>query len=120
MKTKLLKILIMLIFGFAGTLIGCSDTVNTNDSDGNHLNSISPNPISTYGTIYYQLFNETQINLIITDSYGREVTKLVDSKIQSAKDYHCHINMTDKPSGVYNCILNADGKISILEFMVVK
>ncbi|MGA2297196.1 MAG: T9SS type A sorting domain-containing protein [FCB group bacterium] len=117
MKTKNYKLVLLLMVIFSVAFSACSNSVNP---DKNIYFGIYPNPCTSSTQGHFTLTTDMMVTITIADNYGREVLKLTNNKITSKGSYGFIVNCESLPSGVYNCILNAGGKIYIQEFTVIK
>ena len=71
-----------------------------------------PNPFNSTTRIAFQLPYPSHVNLSIHDQQGREVTVLLNQNLTSGS-HEVRWQAKDQPSGMYHCIMDADGfKIS--------
>ena len=56
------------------------------------------------------------VTIKIADAYGRDAVIILDNKILTPNKYSFIINMTNQPPGVYSCIINSGGDITIRNF----
>lgn len=66
----------------------------------------------------YQLFHTGNVELVVYDLFGREVTVLVN-ETQSPGSYSINKSLNNIASGVYLCKLNQNGKTSITEKFII-
>lgn len=67
-----------------------------------------PNPFNPTTTIQYELGSATHVHLIIFNSLGQEVEKLVD-ELQTSGPHRVVWNARNFPGGIYYCRLEKDG-----------
>jgi hypothetical protein len=102
------------ISGTAST-IGLTETKQVNNL------KVFPNPMSENSTLSFFLKNNTSnLNIVIRDVLGKEVTKVVNNTSFSAGKYTMNIDKTNKlSSGLYFIEFNADNNVQI-EKLIVK
>ena len=59
-----------------------------------------PNPFKSHSIINFQLPFSTEVKLIIYDTFGVEVIKLIDDFLEAA-DYHVRFEASSLSSGIY-------------------
>lgn len=72
--------------------------------------NVSPNPTNSSFFVEYELLNTENINIIITDMLGRQVS-VIESNKQSSGRYKKEINI-DLPNGMYNIALKAKNNLT--------
>ncbi len=84
-----------------------------------NLSAVYPNPFNSSTIIQYQLPKSMQVSLSIFDTYGREVTNLVDGQTQ-AGDHHVVWNAVNQPTGIYFARIHAGGITRTKKLLLVK
>ncbi|MCF6269540.1 MAG: FG-GAP-like repeat-containing protein [Melioribacteraceae bacterium] len=79
-----------------------------------------PNPFNPTTTIKFGLPVQAEVNLIIYDILGREVTRLVNSKVMSAGVYQYSFDAGRLASGTYIYRLQADKKVEVKKMLLLK
>lgn len=78
-----------------------------------------PNPFNPTTTIHYTIAERVSVTLVVTNLFGQEVTRLLDSQVQDAGIHEVNFDATYLPSGMYFCKLQAgayrDAKKMILK-----
>lgn len=74
---------------------------------GFYLEQNYPNPFKKLTTIKFSLPYETKVTIVITNSYGRVVDKLISS-IHNAGSYELEFIGDGLPGGTYFCHVVAD------------
>ena len=72
------------------------------------LHSPYPNPFNSTTRIAFQLPYPSRVNLSIHDQQGREVTVLLNQNLTSGT-HEVQWQGEDQPSGMYFCMMDADG-----------
>ena len=96
---------------------GEEDIVTTETIHEYALNSNYPNPFNPATTISYQLPKEGMVNLVVYNSLGQEVSRLIN-KHQTSGKYSVQFNASNLPSGVYIYKLQA-GEFSSTKKMIL-
>lgn len=78
-----------------------------------------PNPATTHTIINYTLTKRTQVLLVVYDTTGREVMKLVDG-IQSVGKQLIRFNTANLPAGMYNVRIQVEKVDKTIQVMVTK
>jgi hypothetical protein len=78
-----------------------------------------PNPATTHTIINYSLTKRTQVLLVVYDTTGREVMKLVDG-IQSVGKQLIRFNTANLPAGMYNVRIQVEKVDKTIQVMVTK
>jgi len=78
-----------------------------------------PNPFNPVTQIRYSLPCPSVVHLGVYDSLGRIVTKLFEG-LQPAGEYTIPFNGSEYSSGIYFCVLDADGTISHRKMILLK
>ena len=81
---------------------------------------IYPNPFSDRTLIRYTLASESNVSLIIYNSSGQEVRRLVESEMQSSGSFQYEFRPEQAYNGMFFAILQTDGAISTRRFVFVK
>ncbi|MFC1539298.1 PQQ-binding-like beta-propeller repeat protein [Candidatus Latescibacterota bacterium] len=96
---------------------------NTNTSIGKvfefSLNQIYPNPFNSYANITYSIPKNSQVTLSIYNISGQRVSVLKDG-YQPAGNYSATWDAAGMPSGLYFCILQANGLIQTRKMLLLK
>jgi uncharacterized lipoprotein YddW (UPF0748 family) len=79
----------------------------------------APNPATTHTIISYTLSKRLQVTLIVFDSSGREVMKLVDG-MQSTGKQLIRFNTATLPAGIYNVRIQAEKIDKTIQVVVMK
>jgi hypothetical protein len=81
-----------------------------------------PNPFSATTSIRYTLKNSMNVTLVVTDTKGAEVVRILDNKVQSAGDHTVELNADayGLASGTYFCKLTAGGASTVQQMVVAK
>lgn len=102
-------------------LIGTQSTVGINEvAQVNNL-KVFPNPMTDNATLSFFLKNNvSNLNVVIRDVLGQEVTKVVSNTGFSAGKYTMNIDKTNRlSSGLYFIEFNADNNVQV-EKLIVK
>jgi hypothetical protein len=78
-----------------------------------------PNPFSSKAKISYYLPSDTHVVLRITDSFGKEITRITDEN-QRAGNYEYVFEAKDLPSGIYFSTLIAGETIQTKKLILLK
>lgn len=73
-----------------------------------------PNPFSEYTIIDFSLPEKAEVSLIIYNSLGAEVIRVVDENLEKGK-HRYELNTTDLPHGLYHCTLKTDSQVKTLK-----
>lgn len=115
MKAKYFSKLISITIAiYLFLLFGCSNTVNNDNNI--EIKGIYPNPLSNNGNIHFRLYKKTSLSIKIVDFYGREVKSVMEDNFFDYGEFMVDFDMTNKPSGIYNCIIKSNGEISDKQF----
>lgn len=79
-----------------------------------------PNPFNPTTTIKFGLPAQAEVNLIIYDILGREVSRLVNNQIMSAGVYNYTFDASKLASGTYIYRLQAGQKVEIKKMLLLK
>jgi len=88
-----------------GTYVGISNNQNTIPTR-HTISNIYPNPFNPVTTIQFELAFDDEIRIIVYDLLGREINKVVDSKMHAGK-YEVKFNGISLSSGIYICRLES-------------
>ena len=98
-------------------------TVSSVDESGNKFNYILsqnyPNPFNPSTKIKYSIANGSQVEIVIFDILGKEITKIVN-EYKNAGSYEVSFNASEIPSGIYYYRLKAGSYSSIKKLVVLK
>jgi type IX secretion system substrate protein len=78
--------------------------INDNNKPSLDFN-VFPNPASENIQVYFQLSEESNVSLFITDLSGRNVKSILNNKQLASGTHQMEILSSDLPSGIYQCIL---------------
>ena len=78
-----------------------------------------PNPFNSSTTISYYLSEHGQVQLIVFDVLGNQITTLVDEN-KSDGNYSVKWNAVDQPSGIYLVQLSVNGKQTFRKMLLLK
>ena len=76
-------------------------------STGFYLEQNYPNPFNKLTTIKFNLPQQAKVTVLITNSYGRVVDKII-SRVQNAGSYELEFIGDGLPRGTYFCHVVAD------------
>ena len=79
-----------------------------------------PNPFNPTKTVQYTLQKPQRVSLIVTDLYGREVERPLDSKFKEAGSHQMQFDAAGLPSGVYFYSLIAGGQRQTRKMVVLR
>lgn len=79
----------------------------------------APNPASSFTIISYALTKRMQVSLVVYDTSGREVMKLVDA-IQPVGKQLIRFNTANLPAGIYNVRIQAEKVDKTIQVVVTK
>ncbi len=98
-------------------------TVSSMGKSGNKINYILgqnyPNPFNPLTKIKYSIADPSQVELVVFDTLGKEITKLVNGYL-NAGNYEVSLNASDFPSGIYYYKLKAGNYSSVKKLVVLK
>jgi hypothetical protein len=120
MKTQYFKFILLIQLFVLVSLSGCSEITNTNSDFWFKFFDLYPNPVSSHGSISYNISDEMPLSLTIADNYGREIIRLLDNQIQTKGFNTLNIDFSKFPSGAYSLIMTAGDYTVIKEFTVIK
>ena len=90
---------------------------------GNKMNYILgqnyPNPFNPLTKIKYSIADPSQVELVVFDTLGKEITKLVNG-YQNAGNYEVSFDATEFPSGIYYYKLKSGNFSSVKKLVVLK
>ncbi len=78
-----------------------------------------PNPFNPTAAIGYHLSTVSNVTLKVYDVLGRQVATLADGK-ESTGDHEVQFNGSRFASGVYFCMLRADGHSAVRKMLLIK
>lgn len=81
------------------------------------IKSIYPNPVSDKTEIHYNLQNNANVKIQVTDLSGREVA-VIFSDYQTAGDHIASLDVSGISSGIYLCRVQADGMFETKKMIV--
>lgn len=93
------------------------DPTKGDESGNSSLFKVYPNPFSDQTFIRYSLQTETQVTLIVTNSLGAEIARVVDMR-QAAGYYEYIFDANNLAPGIYFCTLKTDTAIKTLKVLV--
>jgi len=93
-------------------------TININPS-GFYLEQNDPNPFQKLTTIKFCLPCQSKVTVLITNSYGKVVDKLI-STVQNAGIYKFEFIADGLPKGTYYCHVVADNYSESREMELIK
>lgn len=86
---------------------------------GFHLEQNDPNPFEKLTTIKFCLPSQSKVTVLITNSYGKVVDKLI-SCVQKAGTYELKFFAEGLPRGTYYCHVVADNYSESKEMELIK
>ncbi len=98
---------------------GSVQQIGTNIPDNFALNQNYPNPFNPTTTIRFDLAKNTNVNLVVYNSLGQEVTKVFDGHKQ-AGSYEAVFDASGLSSGTYYYRLTTDYFVETKKMVVVK
>jgi len=101
------------------TLTDVKDTYNKNISADFQLYQNYPNPFNPNTTISFTMSKSGYVNLIVYNSLGQEIAKLVDG-YKDAGTYFINWNAENLPSGVYIYKLEANNFTAVRKMTLMK
>jgi len=101
------------------TLTDVKDTYNKNISADFQLYQNYPNPFNPNTTISFTISKSGYVNLIVYNSLGQEIAKLVDG-YKDAGTYFINWNAENLPSGVYIYKLEANNFTAVRKMTLMK
>lgn len=102
-------------------IMGTASTIGVNEIEQVNNLKVYPNPMNENATLSFFLKNNiSNLNIIIRDVLGKEVTKVVSNTSFSSGKYTMNIDKTNKlSSGLYFIEFNADNNVQV-EKLIVK
>ncbi len=79
-----------------------------------------PNPFNPTTTIKFGLPVQAEVNLIIYDILGREVSRIISSQVMNAGNYNYTFDASNLASGTYIYRLQADQKVEVKKMLLLK
>lgn len=79
-----------------------------------------PNPFNPITKIKYELPNDVNVNIVVYDILGREITKLVNNEFKRAGNYLVEFNGSGFASGVYFYRIVAGNFVDVKKMVLVK
>ncbi len=98
------------------TPVGINETENT----ANILLNIYPNPTNKESSINYFLSSQTDVKIMIYNSYGQLIDKVIENKMQQAGNYELKYDVSNLSQGLYYCKIETNGKSTTKKFSVTK
>jgi trimeric autotransporter adhesin len=88
------------------------------DTNGNSFNFATyPNPFSRQTQITYFIPTDTPVVLTITDSFGKQVKRIVDTQQRSGQ-YDYTFEAGNLASGIYFCTLKTNGYVETIKLIL--
>ena len=79
---------------------------------------IYPNPVKEFGSIKYELPNNSAVNIDLFDIHGKKIMNIANNPKSKKGSYDLIFNTTNINSGVYLCVFTIDGNIITKEIIV--
>jgi hypothetical protein len=88
-------------------------------SNGSSLEQNYPNPFSRRTTICFTLKRSQRVSLRIFDPLGREVSRLLDGRMEPGT-YTATWDAADRGGGIYYCRMTCEGSIETRSLELVR
>jgi hypothetical protein len=82
--------------------------------------TVSPNPLTSYGTVRYRLDGRTTVSITLFDALGRTVASPVVDEIQEGGEHEVSLAVEDLLPGVYLCRLSGGNAELFVTVVVVR
>lgn len=93
--------------------------VNNSQENQNISIKTYPNPFTEKTTIRYELYENSFVNLVLYDMFGKEV-KTLENRKQEAGIYNYQLEATNLQKGVYYCNLISNGQSKTVQLVLIK
>ncbi len=80
--------------------------------------STYPNPVSSFATLHYSLYDESSVSITIYDVLGRIAASPIVNAMESSGPHEALFNTNDLPSGLYSCRFSAGGFEEFVKIVV--
>ena len=80
--------------------------------------STYPNPVSSFATLHYSLYDESSVSITIYDVLGRIAARPIVNTMESSGPHEALFNTNDLPSGLYSCRFSAGGFEEFVKIVV--
>ncbi len=81
---------------------------------------IYPNPFSQQSTLEFELSNDTEVSIFISDITGKKLSTLADNQQKNAGKHQVTFNANGIAPGIYYCTLIAGDKIETQKMVITK
>lgn len=81
---------------------------------------IYPNPFSQQSTLEFELSNDTEVSIFVSDITGKKLTTLADNQQKTAGIHQLTFNAQDIAPGIYYCTMMAGDKIQSQKMLITK
>ena len=98
---------------------GSVQQIGTNVPDNFALNQNYPNPFNPTTTIKFDLAKNTNVNLVVYNSLGQEITRVFDGH-KRAGSYEAVFDASDLSSGTYYYRLTTDYYVETKKMLLIK
>lgn len=78
-----------------------------------------PNPFNPATTIQYEVSQDANVRIVVTNEIGQQIAVLVNSYKQ-AGSYRVEWNSSTFPSGTYFCTMNCDNFVKTTKLILMK
>jgi len=110
---------------FLAVIDGCVgqfkiDQPNTNFAGFSDRLKIQPNPFNTKTNILYEVFNDTEVTISVSDITGKKLTKLIENERKLTGTHQVVFNGSNLPAGIYYCTIQAGNHIETQKMVLTK
>lgn len=81
---------------------------------------VYPNPVSAQAVISYELKSDGKVNLALFDVLGKQVVTLLHNKQKTAGLHQFNFEVSNLPSGIYYCTLQANDHLETQKLVITK
>jgi len=81
---------------------------------------INPNPVSSQAVIEYELKSDSKVSFSLFDTTGKQVANLSQSEQKVAGLHQLSFNVSNLPTGIYYCTMQANDHIETQKIVITK
>jgi len=81
---------------------------------------VYPNPVSAQAVISYELNSDSKVSFSLFDTTGKQITTLLQNEQKAAGLHQFNFNVSNLPTGIYYCIMQANEHIETQKVIITK
>ena len=107
---------------FVAYIAGCeSPTLRKNSIFSSVQNfKVYPNPVSAQAVISYELNNDSKVSFSLFDTTGKQIATLLQNEQKVAGLHQLSFEVTNLPTGIYYCTMQANEHIETQKVIITK